>query len=896
MAAPAQEEDRAVERLKVPPHSVEAERAVLGGLMLDNSTWEQIGDRLRAEDFYRRDHQLIFAALDDHAERAAPFDVVTVSDWLKARGELEAAGGMSYLIGLTRDTPSAVNVRAYADIVTERGMLRELIRAGGDIAGSAFATEGRELAEIVDAAEKLVFEIADRGSRRGQGFRPINLLLKDTVDRLHELQNSKSHITGLPTGITDLDEYTAGLQPGELIVIAGRPSMGKTSLAMNIAENVAISERRATAIFSLEMPAVQLTMRLVSSLGRIDQSRLRTGRLEDFEWPRVTSVIELLSDAPIYVDDSGALSPTELRARARRLKRDAGNLSLIVIDYLQLMQVPGTRENRATEISEISRTLKALAKELALPIVALSQLNRGVEQRPNKRPVMSDLRESGCLTGDALVTLADSGERRRIDELAGFSRPFKVWTLDPATLQLTAATVSRAFATGVKSVYKLKTRLGRTIRATGNHKFLTIRGWERLDHIGIGSHIALPRKLPAAATRSMSDTELALLGHLLGDGCTLPRHSLQYTTREHDLAELVAKFSVQLFGADIAPCIKPERSWYQVYLRSTRHHTHGVRNAVSEWLDELGVWGLRSYEKFVPKAVFTQPAEQIACLMRHLWATDGCIRMVASKSPRSPRSAVYYATSSERLAQDVQALLLRLGINARLSRVSQADKGRDQFHVIVSGRDDVMRFADVVGAVGSYRQASLDEMRTHNEQLVANTNRDVIPAEIWELFVKPAMARFGITHRQLHRDLAMSYSGMTIFSQNVSRERAERLAAAVSSEELKSLAESDVYWDSIVGIEEDGVEPVYDLTVPETHNFVANDIIVHNSIEQDADVVMMLYRDEYYNENSPEKGLAEIHIVKQRNGPTGTVKVAFLERHTRFENYIPESALPENFR
>lgn len=405
MALAAEEGDRAIERLKVPPHSVEAERAVLGGLMLDNSTWEQIGDRLRSEDFYRRDHQLIFSALLDHAERLAPFDVVTVGDWLKARGELEEAGGLSYLIGLARDTPSAVNVRAYADIVCERAMLRELIGAGGAIAGAAFATEGRPLAEIIDEAERRVFEIAERGHRRRQGFRKISGLLTEAVDRIHELESSKSHITGLPTGISDLDERTAGLQPGDLVIIAGRPSMGKTSLAMNIAENVAISEKRATAIFSMEMPAVQLTLRMLSSLGRIDQGRLRTGQLADDEWPRIVSNIELLSGAPLYVDDSAALSPIELRARARRLKREEKGLALIVIDYLQLMQVPGTRENRATEISEISRSLKALAKELEVPIVALSQLNRGVEQRPNKRPMMSDLRESGSIEQDADVIM-----------------------------------------------------------------------------------------------------------------------------------------------------------------------------------------------------------------------------------------------------------------------------------------------------------------------------------------------------------------------------------------------------------------------------------------------------------------------------------------------------------
>jgi len=403
MADMAAGADRAVARLKVPPHSVEAERAVLGGLLLDNSKWEQIGDRLQADDFYRRDHHLIFGAIVDHAERAAPFDVVTVSDWLGARDELEAAGGLAYLIGLSQDITSAANVKAYGDIVAERAMLRALVKAGGDIAGAAFATEGRPLVELIDEAERRVFEIAERGNRRGQGFKRIRSLLTDAVDRLDQLQHSKSHITGVSTGLSDLDDRTAGLQAGDLIIIAGRPSMGKTALAMNIAEHVSVGEKLAAAIFSMEMPAVQLTMRMLSSLGRIDQSRLRTGNLEEGEWPRITSVIELMSGAPLFVDDSPALSPTELRTRARRLKREEPNLSLIVIDYLQLMQVPGTRENRATEISEISRSLKALAKELELPIVALSQLNRSVEQRPNKRPVMSDLRESGSIEQDADV-------------------------------------------------------------------------------------------------------------------------------------------------------------------------------------------------------------------------------------------------------------------------------------------------------------------------------------------------------------------------------------------------------------------------------------------------------------------------------------------------------------
>lgn len=401
MADPRQElPDPAVAAIKVPPHSIEAERAVLGGLMLDNGMWEQIADRIKDSDFYRADHKILFRAIYDQAERGMPFDVITLSDWLKSHDLLEQAGGTAYLIELARQTPSATNVRAYADIVAERALLRDLIRTGGDLAGWGYMPEGRSVVELIDQAEQRVFALSERGTRAGRGFTPVSALLTAAVDRIDELFHAKNHVTGLATGITDFDERTAGLQPGDLVIIAGRPSMGKTSFAMNIAENVAISEKKVTAVFSMEMPAVQLAMRLLSSLGRIDQSKLRTGRLEDEDWPRITSAMELMSEAPLFIDDSAALSPMELRARARRLKREHG-LGLIVIDYLQLMQVPGTRENRATEISEISRGLKSLAKELEVPVIALSQLNRGVEQRPSKRPMMSDLRESGSIEQDA---------------------------------------------------------------------------------------------------------------------------------------------------------------------------------------------------------------------------------------------------------------------------------------------------------------------------------------------------------------------------------------------------------------------------------------------------------------------------------------------------------------
>ena len=394
----------AEQRLKVPPHSIEAEQSLLGGLMLDHQSWDKVADVVSEHDFYRKDHRLIYSAIAALAAVASPCDVVTVSEYLGNRGELDEAGGLEYLATLANESPGAANARAYARILRERSMLRALISAGNQISGAAFTTEGRSAAEIVDEAERLVFEIAESGARGRSGFRALKQILPDAVDRIDVLHQSEGDITGIPSGFTEFDKLTAGLQAGDMIVIAGRPSMGKTTLAINIAENAAIGTKVPTAIFSMEMPSQQLAFRMISSLGRVNQTHLRTGKFPDEDWSRINTAVQLMSDAPIFIDDTPGLSPTEIRARSRRLQREHG-LGLIVVDYLQLMSVPGSKENRATEISEISRSLKALAKELALPIIAISQLNRGVEQRTDKRPVMSDLRESGAIEQDADVIL-----------------------------------------------------------------------------------------------------------------------------------------------------------------------------------------------------------------------------------------------------------------------------------------------------------------------------------------------------------------------------------------------------------------------------------------------------------------------------------------------------------
>lgn len=654
-----------------------------------------------------------------------------------------------------------------------------------------------------------------------------------------------------------------------------------TSLQNSIALTAARRHGKRVAIFNLEMSGEQLVQRMIAAETRIDSQRLRRGELYESEWPIFMEAIGRLSETRIFIDDTPSITPAQLRTKCRRLYAEHG-LDLIMIDYLQLMQSERATNNRVQEISEISRGLKTLARELDVPVVAAAQLSRAVEQRQDKRPLLSDLRDSGCLTGDTLVTLAENGHRVPIRSLIGRSG-FRVWALNEKTLQLESAIVSRAFSTGVKPVYRITTKLGRTICATANHKFRAFDGWKRLDELTVKERLALPRSLPTSTTQTLSNNELALLGFLIGDGCTLPRHVIQYTTREYDLAKEVANLASTIFKNDVAPRIEKERTWYQVYLTSRRHHTHGVRNPIAEWLHTLGVFGLRSYEKFVPNDVFLQPASAIAHFLQHLWATDGCIKLRQSGDRYYP--AIYYASSSHQLATDVQSLLLRLSINARLKRVPQGEKGRDQYHVIVTGKPDVQNFITQIGTVGIYKSNSLVAIETHIQRLKANTNRDIIPSSVWRRYVVPAMTAHGITGREMQARINQPYCGTSLYKQNVSRERALRVAKATRSTELATLAHSDVYWDEIVSIEYDGEEEVFDLTVPGPHNFVANDIVVHNSIEQDADIVMFIYRDEYYNPETTERpNIAEIVVTKHRNGPTGTVDLFWHGKLATFRN------------
>jgi replicative DNA helicase len=612
--------------------------------------------------------------------------------------------------------------------------------------------------------------------------------------------------------------------------------MGKSALALCMAANIAVRQNIPVGMFTLEMSKAEVTQRLMCSEAKVESQRLRNGKLAPDDWPRLTAACDKLAKAPIYVDDTGSINMMEIRSKARRLKSRNPDLGLLIVDYLQLMSSAGSSENRVQEVSQISRSLKILARDLEVPIVALSQLSRAVEQRTDKRPILSDLRESGCLAGDTRVYLPDEGVYRPIRDLEGRSG-FRVLAVDTESWRLEPRTVTHAFSTGRKPVFRLRTRLGREIRATANHKFLAFDGWRRLDDLAPGMRLAVPRTLVGPEAETMTDSELALLGHLIGDGCTLPRHAIQYTTKDRDLAGLVFMLADDVFGDAVAPRIKAERTWYRVYLSSARRLTHGVRNPVAAWLDELGAFGLRSWEKRVPEKVFRQGPWGIATFLRHLWATDGCINADAVTP------VVRYDSSSKELVVGVNSLLLRLGINATLREVSMGSKGRPIHRLNVMGRDDQERFLSAIGGVG-VRKAEEHERLLNRlaKQGRGNPKRDVIPSEAWRTLV----------------------------------------AAAVAGPELASLATSDVYWDEILTIAPGGEDDVYDLTVEDLHNFVAEDMSVHNSIEQDADLVAFIYRDEYYNDESDQQGLAEVILAKHRNGPTDALKLSFLKRYAKF--------------
>ncbi len=645
-----------------------------------------------------------------------------------------------------------------------------------------------------------------------------------------------------------------------------------TSFALGMGAHAALHANRPVLLFSLEMGSLELSQRLLSAEARIDSRRVRTGQLSEDDWSRISQAIGRLASAPIWIDDNPNLTVMEIRSKARRLRSQVGDLGMVVVDYLQLMTGRGNAENRQVEVSEMSRGLKILARELECPVVALSQLSRGLELRADKRPMLADLRESGCLTGDARVLRADTGAEVTIGELADSGeRDIPVWSLD-TDLRMVPATMTHAFPTGVKDVFELRLASGRQVTASANHPFLTVDGWLRLNELAVGSRIAVPRLVPEPKqTHVWPEAEVVMLAHLLGDGCVAPGQPIHYTSADPACLDAVSTAAAH-FG--ITPRRVEHGNWTHVDLPSPVELARGRRNPIAAWLDRWGLYGKRSHEKFVPSPVFALSDDQVALFLGHLWATDGCVGWWG-------QGRIYYASTSRRLAEDVRLLLLRVGVRSTL-RTVKGSPGRPGYQLCVDGRDDQMAFVDRISVVGQ-RRAGADDLRRRLAGVRSNSNVDTVPVAVWDR-VRRLMVDKGITTRRFAAELGKAYCGSTLYRHAPGRARLARVAEIVDDEVIRSLASSDVFWDHVVAVEPRGEQVVYDATVESTHNFVANGITLENSIEQDADVVMFIYRDDVYHSDSPDRGQAEIIVAKHRNGPTGVCRLAFLEQFTRFAN------------
>jgi replicative DNA helicase len=869
---------------RVPPHNLAAEESLLGAMLLSRTAIDLASESVAPSDFYKPAHGHIYEAITSLSARGEPVDPVTVADELARHDLLDVIGGPPTLINLQSATPATSSASRYAKIIEEHSLLRGLIGVAGEIAEMGYALPD-DVPKAIDRAETLVFEIAQH--RQTDSMSRLHDLLDQTVDNLEALYDRGDAITGTPTGYFDFDELTSGLQPNALIVIGARPGMGKTSFAMGMAGHAAIEAQRPVLFFSLEMSRVELSQRLLCSEARVDSTKVRNGRLTDDDWSRISHAIGRMGEAPLWIDDNPNVTVMEIRAKARRLQSRVGTLGMIVVDYIQLMSGNGPAENRQTEVAEISRGLKILARELQCPVVALAQLNRGLEQRADKRPMLSDLRESGCLTAGTKLLRADTNTEITLGELIeSDARNLPVWSLDDR-FRLTPSLLTHAFPSGVKPVSRMTLASGRTIEATANHKFRTLEGWTPLGELSEGSRIAVPRRLDTAMNfAAMDSDELILLAHLIGDGCVLPRQPVHYTSIDPANLDAVEQAARRRFG--ITPRRVPQDRYWHTYLPAPTRLTHGVRNPVAAWWDGLGLWDCRSHQKFVPDPVHAAPMHQVCTFLRHLWATDGTI--VLNRSGKGPRVRIVYATTSRRLADDVQRLLLRCGIQARISVVPQGEH-RPSHHVRIEGADNQRRFLTEIGVHGD-RGTRVRPALELLDGVVSNPNPDTIPFEVRPQIID-AMAEAGLTQRELAAELGEQYCGSYLLGspkrpRSMGRARLNSIAEITGSKALADLAVSDVLWDSVVRIEPIGEQAVYDATVLETHNFIADGIVAHNSLEQDADIVTFLYRDEHYNPDSADRGTAEVLVAKHRAGPTGMIRLAFLDHYTKFANMARE--------
>jgi replicative DNA helicase len=658
-----------------------------------------------------------------------------------------------------------------------------------------------------------------------------------------------------------------------MVIVAARPAMGKSTLALDLCRAASIHNNLTSCFFSLEMTRSEITMRLLSAEAKVPLNHIRNGQMDDGDWDKLARKMGEVSSAPMFIDDSPNMTMMEIRAKARRLKQ-RHDLRLIIIDYMQLMSSGKKVESRQLEVSEFSRQIKLLAKELEVPIIALSQLNRGPEQRGDKRPMMSDLRESGCLTADTRLMRADTNAEITLGELmAGDVRDIPVWSLDDR-LKLVPRTLTHAFPSGTKKVFEVTLTSGRRVRATANHPFLTYEGWMALGQLDVGSRVGSIRHVPPPLNVAARDQdEIVLLAHMLGDGSFLKRQPIRYASIDEANLSAVAVAASGRFG--ITP-IRDEYSAARVTtlrLPAPYHLTHGKRNPIAAWLDEDGLFGLRSHEKFVPDWVFALPKEQVGLFLRHIWATDGSVRWT-----KNGDASIHYATTSRRLADDIGRLLARVNVLSQV-RVARSPGRRECFHVNVESSANQARFLKDIGVHGA-RGQDVAHVQRLLESVKPRARLDTIPIDVWER-VRSVMVEQGVDASTVAR--AAGADRVSALSRSApSRERIHKVAEVLGDADLELLATNDIYWDRIASIENIGEHEVYDATVLGTHNFIANQVPLHNSLEQDADMVILLHREDVYEKESTRPGEADLIVAKHRNGPTRDIVVAFQGHYSRF--------------
>jgi len=866
--------DNSQENRKMLPQSEEAEKSVLGGLLIDEDAMVKVADILSIDDFYQPKHRKIYKACLNLFENDSPVDTITLTDKLKDSKDLDSVGGASYLAELANFSGTSAHIRRHAKIVNDKATLRRLISASSTISELAL-NPSMEAEEIIDKAEGQIFNLSKESTTNK--FTPIEDILEDSFERIDSLHKDKNALRGIPTHFKDLDNMISGLQSSDLIILAGRPSMGKSTLALNIGVRAAIEEKMPVGVFSLEMSKEQLVDRLICEEAKVDSWKLRTGNLNDDDFVKIGQAMGTLSEAPIFLEDTPALSVMEIRAKARRLQAEH-DIKLVIVDYLQLIEGSGSSDNRVQQMSDISRSLKALARELDVPVIALSQLSRAVESRDPQIPRLSDLRESGCLTGDTIITDANTGKQYQIKKLAKTKQKIKVWSMDNQ-YKLKKITIKKAFYSGEKKVFRLKLASGKEVRASANHPFYTIKGWKRLDDLKEGVKLATPRILSSSSNMKIDNNKLRVLAHMIGGGCYLSRQPIHYTNQDPESISLVRKSAKKAFG--VKTRIVEQDNCYYLYLSSSKKLARNIRNPIAEWFDRIGIFNQRSKNKVIPEIVFNLSNDQLGVFIRHLWSTDGTISRYKPKNDRSPVWSINYTSSSIILIHQLQHLLLRFGIISTI-RKKQNHKKQVWYNLCIQSSQEQQKFISKIGIFGS-KSKKIKKAKKELVKINKNVNLDTIPRYIWKKIDRVRLA-FNETARLFHAKLNWAYSGTARTKHDISRNNLEYIISVFENEELENLARSDLYWDEIKSIEYIGEKSVYDIEVPKFHNFVANDIIVHNSIEQDADLVLMLYREDYYNPETENKNITDIIIGKHRNGPTGQIQLYFSKDQLAFKD------------